>query len=119
MILSHQEELLNSDVRHRYLSPSLPHEKRYFPHNPEKVSKSQSPFPSRILEIRTAEIVRPIRAARVSMPISASTPVSDREDDHEEDEDVPEVDDSEILADLPDDTDVRRPLSTLTRARNR
>lgn len=53
------------------------------------------------------------------MPISASTPVSDREDDHEEDEDVPEVDDSEILADLPDDTDVRRPLSTLTRARNR
>ena len=40
------------------------------------------------------------------MPPSAS--VSDREDDPDDDEGGPEVDDSEILADLPDDTDVRR-----------
>ena len=39
------------------------------------------------------------------MPPSA--PVSDREDDPGDGDDGPEVDDSEILADLPDDTDVR------------
>lgn len=44
------------------------------------------------------------------MPPSArSNPVSDREDDPDDDEDGPDIDDSEILADLPDDTDVRRP----------
>jgi len=43
------------------------------------------------------------------MPAPApSNPVSDREDDFGDDEDGPEVEDSEILADLPDDTDVRR-----------
>lgn len=43
------------------------------------------------------------------MPPSArSNPVSDREDDPDDDEDGPDIDDSEILADLPDDTDVRR-----------
>ena len=53
--------------------------------------------------------MRPIRAARVSIPPpSLSNPVSDREDDPDDDEDSPELDDSEILADLPDDTDVRR-----------
>ena len=41
-------------------------------------------------------------------PPSPSNPVSDREDDPDDDEDGPELDDSEILADLPDDTDVRR-----------
>ena len=41
-------------------------------------------------------------------PPSLSNPVSDREDDPDDDEDGPELDDSEILADLPDDTDVRR-----------
>jgi len=48
------------------------------------------------------------------MPAPApSNPVSDREDDFDDDEDDPEVEDSEILADLPDDTDVRRsPLLT-------
>lgn len=46
------------------------------------------------------------------MPPSArSNPVSDREDDLDDDEDGPEIDDSDILADLPDDTDVRRPAS--------
>ena len=44
--------------------------------------------------------MRPIRAARVSIPPpSLSNPVSDREDDPD-DEDSPELDDSEILADL-------------------
>ena len=42
------------------------------------------------------------------MPPSASNPVSDHEDDPDDDEGGPEIDDSEILADLPDDTDVRR-----------
>jgi len=42
------------------------------------------------------------------MPPSTSNPVSDREEDPDEDEEAPEIDDSEILADLPDDTDVRR-----------
>ena len=41
-------------------------------------------------------------------PPSLSNPVPDREDDPDDDEDGPELDDSEILADLPDDTDVRR-----------
>ena len=51
--------------------------------------------------------MRPIRAARVSIPPpSLSNPVSDREDDPDDDEDSPELDDSEILADLSDDTDV-------------
>ena len=40
-------------------------------------------------------------------PPSLSNPVSDRED-NPDDEDSPELDDSEILADPPDDTDVRR-----------
>jgi len=45
----------------------------------------------------------------VSIPAPApSNPVSDHEDDFGGDEDGPEVEDSEILADLPDDTDVRR-----------
>jgi len=35
-----------------------------------------------------------------------SNPVSDHEEDPDGDQDGPEVDDSEILADLPDDTDV-------------
>lgn len=49
------------------------------------------------------------------MPLSASSnPVSDREDDPDDDGSGPEVDDPEILADLPDDTDVRlSPLSPL------
>jgi len=48
----------------------------------------------------------------VSIPAPApSNPVSDHEDDFDDDEDGPEVEDSEILADLPDDTDVRRPPS--------
>lgn len=42
-------------------------------------------------------------------PPSPSNPVSDREDDLDDEEDYTEVEDSEILADLPDDTDVRRP----------
>ena len=51
----------------------------------------------------------PIRAARVSMPPPApSNHVSDHEEDPEDDEGDSEVDDPEILADLPDDTDVRR-----------
>ena len=41
-------------------------------------------------------------------PPSPSNPVSDREDDPDDDEGGPEIEDSEILADLPDDTDVRR-----------
>lgn len=73
-----------------------------------------------ILAIKITEIVCPIRAARVSMPLSAtSTPASDHEDGPDDDEDGPEVDDSEILADLPDDTDVRRSPFTFTRVRNR
>ena len=62
--------------------------------------------PLRILAIKTAEITRPIRAARVSIPPPApSNPGSDHEEDRDEEEE-PDVDDSEILADLPDDTDV-------------
>jgi len=62
------------------------------------------------MAINDAEIILPIRAARVSMPLSASSnPISDREEDNDDGEESPEVDDSEILADLPDDTDVRRP----------
>ena len=53
--------------------------------------------------------MRPIRAARVSIPPPPpSNPVLDREDDPDDNEDGPELNDSEILADLPDDTDVRR-----------
>ena len=53
------------------------------------------------------------------MPPSTSNPVSDHEDDPDDDEGGPEVDDSEILADLPDDTEVLRshpPTSLRTRA---
>jgi len=42
------------------------------------------------------------------MPPSTSNPVSDHEDDPDDDGGGPEVDDSEILADLPDDTEVHR-----------
>jgi hypothetical protein len=53
------------------------------------------------------------------MPPSApSAHVSDQEEDPDEDEDNPEVEDAEILADLPDDTDVRPTPSTFTKARN-
>lgn len=52
-------------------------------------------------------------------PSACSNPVSDREDDLEDDEDGPEIDDSEILADLPDDTDVRRPAPPPSRSRKR
>lgn len=47
-------------------------------------------------------------------PPAPSNPVSDREEGPEDDEDGSGVEDSEILADLPDDTDVRRfpPLRT-------
>lgn len=51
-------------------------------------------------------------------PPSTSTHASDREEDPDDEEDVPEVDDSEILADLPEDTEVRRPCA-FTIARNR
>lgn len=40
-------------------------------------------------------------------PSTSSNHVSDREEDPDEGEDDSEVDDPEILADLPDDTDVR------------
>lgn len=55
------------------------------------------------------------------MPLSAaSNTVSDHEEDPEEDDGGPEVDDPEILADLPDDTDVRcPPHSIFTKTRNR
>jgi hypothetical protein len=54
------------------------------------------------------------------MPPSTSNPVSDHEEDLDDDEGGPELDDSEILADLPDDTDVRRsPPSTFTKTCNR
>jgi len=50
----------------------------------------------------------------------ASNPVSDHEEDPDGDDDGPEVDDSEILADLPDDTDVTSlPPSIFTKTRNR
>lgn len=52
-------------------------------------------------------------------PPTASNHGSDHEEDPDDDEDCPEVDDSEILADLPDDTDVRCSPSTFTNARNR
>ena len=54
----------------------------------------------------------------MSIPAPApSNPVSDHEDDFDDDEDGPEVEDSEILADLPDDTDVRRSPSSRQRSR--
>lgn len=52
-------------------------------------------------------------------PQTSSNQGSDREEDPDDDGDDPEVDDSEILADLPDDTDVRLPPSTFAKARNR
>lgn len=42
------------------------------------------------------------------MPPSTSNPVSDHEEDPDDDGGGPEVGDSEILADLPDDTEVHR-----------
>jgi hypothetical protein len=72
------------------------------------------------MEIKNAEITLLIRAARVSMPApTTSNHASDHEEDPDDDVDSPEIDDSEILADLPDDTDVRRSPSTFTIARNR
>jgi hypothetical protein len=53
-------------------------------------------------------------------PATSSNHVSDHEEDPDDDDDGPEVDDSDILADLPDDTDVRLPSSiTFTKARHR
>ena len=53
-------------------------------------------------------------------PNASSNHVSDHEEDPDAEEDGPEVDDSEILSDLPDDTDVRiPPPSIFTEARNR
>lgn len=52
-------------------------------------------------------------------PSTSSNNVSDREEDPDDKEDDFEVDDPEILADLPDDTDVRLYLSIFTKARNR
>lgn len=52
-------------------------------------------------------------------PPTSSNHVSDHEEDPNEDEEDSEVDDSDILADLPDDTDVPLSPSIFTKARNR
>lgn len=52
-------------------------------------------------------------------PPTSSNHGSDHEEDPDEDADESEVDDSEILADLPDDTDVRLSPSTFMKPRNR
>ena len=51
--------------------------------------------------------MQPIRAARVSIPPpSPLNPVLDCENDPDDNEDSPELNDSKILADLPNDTNV-------------